>query len=122
MSVTRPTLIFLASGVDCELLEPLLEDSSSEPHPTATRPQRQSVNRTNRCTARRDTSFPPRKVMGPTKSGGSLLGLPVVRWICNVDEGTSEPFVRERALQRRPRHLDQFSLIHTKALARHGVL
>ena len=59
--------------------------------------------------------------MGPTKSGGSLLGLPVVRWICNCEKGTSEPIVRERALQRRPRHLDQFSLIHAEALTRHGI-
>ena len=60
--------------------------------------------------------------MGPTKSGGSLLGLPVVRWICNCEKGTSEPIVRERALQRRPRHLDQFSLIHAETLTRHGIL
>src|SRR5688572_18154137 len=111
MSVTRPTLIFLASGVDSALEPPPPDDDSSSPHPTATRPQRQSVNMTSRCTARRDdTSFPPRKVMGPTKSGGSLLRLPVVRWICNCEKGTSEPIVRERALQRRPRHLHQFTL------------
>src|SRR4051794_34215560 len=68
MSVTSPTLIFLASGVDCELELPPEDDDSSSPHPTATRPQRQSVNMTSRCTARRvGTSFPPRKVMGPAK-------------------------------------------------------
>ena len=60
--------------------------------------------------------------MGPAKSGGSLQASPVVRRIYNGEKRTSEPIVRERALQRRPRHLDQFTLIHTEALARHGIL
>src|SRR5215218_7128390 len=66
MSVTRPTLIFFSSlDDDCELPLDELEDSSSEPHPTATRPQRQSVKITNRCTARRDgTSLPSKECDG----------------------------------------------------------
>src|ERR1044072_6373552 len=109
MSVTRPTLIFLAPGVDSELLDPLLEESSSPPQPTATRPQRQSVKITNRCTARRiGTSLPSKgKVMGPAKSGGSLQVLPVVRRIYDGEKRTSETLICERALQRDTRHLSQ---------------
>src|SRR5215207_6101431 len=65
MSVTSPTLIFLVSLEDSELPLDELEDSSSEPHPTATRPQRQSVKITSRCTARRDgTSLPSKECDG----------------------------------------------------------
>jgi hypothetical protein len=59
--------------------------------------------------------------MGPAKSGGSLQAWPVVRRIYDGEKRTSETLIRERALQRRPRHPSQFTLIQAEALARHGV-
>src|SRR5436190_2910324 len=68
MSVTRPTLIFLAAGVDDDdALDPPDELESSPPQP-ATSVARPSVRTTSRCTARRDgTSFPSKEVMNPAK-------------------------------------------------------
>ena len=60
--------------------------------------------------------------MGPAKGGGSLQASPVIRRIYSGEKRTSELIVRECALQRSTRHLNQFTLIHTEALTRHGVL
>jgi hypothetical protein len=42
--------------------------------------------------------------------------------ICPGEEIAFDRSFRESALQRRARDLDQLSLVHAKALARHGVL
>src|SRR3954453_23075983 len=47
---------------------------------------------------------------------------PVARTICQDEEIAFDRILRESALQRRARDLDQLTLIHAEALARHGVL
>ena len=56
------------------------------------------------------------------QSGGSLLGSPVARTICPGEEIAFDRILRESALQRRTRDLDQLTLVHAEALARQGVL
>src|SRR3954464_537805 len=47
---------------------------------------------------------------------------PVARTICQDEEIAFDRILRESALQRRTRDLDQLTLVHAEALTRHGVL
>ena len=123
MSVTRPTLIFLPSGVDSALPPPPrgLVVAATRHGDEAAETERED----RPGGVLRDAMalrFPPTGSRVLRKRGGSLQAPPVVRRIYDGEKRTPRVASSANAPSNAVRVISQFTLIQAEALARHGVL